>query len=83
MTDDPTTIQRAIVRSELELTAQVAQLQQQQALFTQIVAAQLEGKWTGEASAEALLYALNPNLTGTLTLDVPITESEAESLPKG
>jgi hypothetical protein len=65
-----------------ELAAQVAQLQQQQALFTQIVAAQLEGKWTGEASAEALLYALNPNLTGTLTLDVPITESEAGSLPK-
>jgi hypothetical protein len=66
-----------------ELAAQITQLQQQQALFTQIVAAQLEGKWTGEASAEALLYALNPNLTGTLTLDIPVTESDVETLPKG
>jgi len=54
-----------------------------QAIFTQIVAQQLQGKWTGDGSAEALLYALDPNLTGTLALDPPITESEAESLPKG
>lgn len=62
--------------------ALITQLQAQQALFTQIVAAQLQGKWVGADSAEALLYALNPNLTGTLTLDPPITESDAESLPK-
>lgn len=64
-------------------SAQITQLQQQQALFTQIVAAQLQGRWVGADSAEALLYALNPNLTGTLTLDPPITESDAETLPKG
>jgi hypothetical protein len=56
--------------------AQITQLQQQQALFTQIIAAQLQGKWTGADSAEAFLYALDPNLTGTLTLDIPVLESE-------
>lgn len=65
--------------------ALITQLQQQQALFTQIIKAQLEGKWTGEASAEAFLYALDPNMQGTLVLDTPITESEyaAEDDPKG
>lgn len=58
------------------LQAVINQLQQQQALFTQIVCAQLEGRWSGADSAEALVYALNPNLTGTLTLDIPVTESE-------
>lgn len=66
-----------------DTAALITQLQQQQALFTQIVVAQLEGRWSGAESAEALLYALNPGLTGTLTLDVPITESEAADLPKG
>jgi hypothetical protein len=66
-----------------ELAAQITQLQQQQAIFTQIVAAQLQGRWSGADSAEALLYALNPNLTGTLELDIPVTESDVESLPKG
>lgn len=56
--------------------AQITQLQQQQALFTQIIKAQLEGKWTGAESAEAFLYALDPNITGTLTLDTPVTHSE-------
>lgn len=68
--------------SEADMTAVITQLQQQQALFTQIVKAQLEGKWTGEASAEAFLYALDPNMTGTLTLNIPITESEYEEGPK-
>jgi hypothetical protein len=58
--------------------ALITQLQQQQALFTQIVKAQLEGRWTGEASAEALLYALDPNMQGTLNPDIPITQSEYE-----
>lgn len=66
-----------------DTAALIAQLQQQQAIFTQIVAAQLQGRWTGADSAEALLYALNPNLTGTLTLDPPVTESDVETLPKG
>ena len=64
--------------TDQDQAAQIAQLQQQQALFTQIIAAQLQGKWTGAESAEALLYALNPNLTGTLELDPPVTESEYE-----
>ena len=66
-----------------DTAAQITQLQQQQALFTQIIVAQLEGRWNGADSAEALLYALNPNLNGTLTLDVPVTESEAQDFPKG
>ena len=65
-----------------DLMAQITQLQQQQAIFTQIIKAQLEGKWQGEGSAEALLYALDPNLTGTFDIDRPITESEYEP-PKG
>jgi hypothetical protein len=62
--------------TEEEYQAQITQLQQQQALFTQIIAAQLQGRWQGEASAEAFLYALDPNIQGTLSLDIPITESE-------
>lgn len=66
-----------------DTAAQIAQLQQQQQIFTRIIAQQLQGKWTGADSAEAWLYALDPNLSGTLTLDPPITESEAEDPPKG
>lgn len=69
--------------SQDDTAAAIAQLQAQQALFTQIVAAQLQGHWIGADSAEALLYALNPNLTGTLELDPPVTESDVETLPKG
>jgi hypothetical protein len=65
---------------EPDVNAQITQLQQQQAIFTRIIAAQLQGKWDGADSAEALLYALDPNLTGTLTLDIPVLESE---VPKG
>ena len=64
-----------------ETDALIAQLQQQQAIFTQIIKAQLEGKWTGAESAEALLYALDPNMTGTLVLDTPVTHSEDEGEP--
>lgn len=69
--------------TDTETQALITQLQAQQALFTQIVAAQLQGRWVGADSAEALLYALNPSLTGTLELDPPVTESDVESLPKG
>jgi hypothetical protein len=58
-------------------TAQIAQLQQQQSLFTQSLKAMLEGRWhAGANTVEGLLYALDPQMTGTLTLDVPVTESE-------
>jgi len=66
-----------------ETEAQITQLQQQQAIFTQIIAQQLQGVWTGEGSVEALLYALNPNIQGTLSLDVPVTQTELETeIPK-
>lgn len=57
-------------------TAQITTLQQQQALFTQALKAAVEGHWTGAGSVEAFLYALDPNLQGTVTPDVPVTESE-------
>ncbi len=71
--------------SAADSNAQITQLQQQQALITQSLKAMLEGKWTGEASVEALLYALDPNMQGTVTFDTPITMSkyEAEEPPKG
>src|SRR5215475_2168478 len=69
--------------TEEEMEAQITQLQQQQAIFTQIIAQQLQGVWTGEGSVEALLYALNPNIQGTLSLDVPVTQTELETeIPK-
>jgi hypothetical protein len=62
--------------TDQDLTAQITQLQHQQALFTQIIAAQLQGIWTGAGSAEAFLYALSPDMTGTLSLDVPVTQTQ-------
>jgi len=62
--------------TEEEFQAQITQLQQQQSIFTRIIAQQLQGIWTGADSAEAWLYALDPNIQGTLSLDVPVTESE-------
>jgi len=62
---------------------EITQLQQQQSLFTAALAAAVQGKWTGEGSVEAFLYALDPGLQGTLNLDPPLTESDADSLPKG
>jgi len=57
---------------------QITTLQQQQSLFTQALKAALEGRWTGEASVEAYLYALDPLMTGTLHLDYPVSQSELE-----
>lgn len=62
---------------------QITQLQNQQALQTQAFINALEGRWVGANSVEAILYALNPGLQGTIVPDPPVTESEAESLPKG
>ncbi|HEY1249252.1 MAG TPA: hypothetical protein VGE97_09710 [Nitrososphaera sp.] len=68
-----------MTQSSPELT----QLQQQQSLFTQALKAMLEGKWSaGPDTVEAYLYALDPNMTGTLTLDTPVTESEFVQPPK-
>ena len=64
-----------------DLTAALAQLQTQQALFTQSLKAMLEGRWVGESSVEAYLYALDPNMTGTLAFDVPVTQDELEEQP--
>lgn len=58
--------------------AQIVQLQQQQSLFTQALAAAVSGKWVGVGSVEAFLYALDPGLQGTVIPDPPITESEYE-----
>ncbi len=58
--------------------AQITQLQQQQSLFTQALKAMIEGTWTGAGSAEALLYALDPNMQGTITPDIPVVHSEYE-----
>ena len=66
-----------------ETDALIKQLQDQQAVFTQALKASLEGKWTGAGSVEAFLYALDPNMTGTLVLDTPVTHSEDISPPKG
>ena len=64
--------------------AQITQLQQQQALFTQALKEALQGNWSGgAATVEGLLYALDPQMTGTLSLDTPVTHSEADSPPKG
>jgi hypothetical protein len=61
----------------------ITQLQTQQALFTQALKAMVQGSWAGgPETVEAFLYALDPNMTGTLTLDVPVTHSEAEDHPK-
>jgi len=67
-----------------ETNAQITQLQQQQAIFTQSLKAMLEGNWAGgPATVEAFLYALDPNMQGSVALDIPVTESELEDLPKG
>jgi len=65
-----------------DVNAQIAQLQQQQSLFTQSLVAMLNGLWTGAGSVEALTYALDPNIQGTLTLNPPVTQSEYTEPPK-
>jgi len=63
-----------------EESAVITQLQQQQALFTQALKAMLEGRWIGENSVEAFLYALDPAMVDTLDYDIPVTESQEENL---
>ena len=57
--------------------AEITQLQTQQALQTQAFINALEGRWTGENSVEAIIYALNPNAIGTLNPDPPVLTSTA------
>jgi len=60
--------------------AQIAQLQQQQMLFTQALKEMLQGNWAhGAQTVEGILYALDPSMTGTLTLDLPVTDSEYDA----
>ena len=61
---------------------QITQLQTQQGLQTQALINALEGRWIGANSVEAILYALNPGLVGTLTPDPPVLTSEYEQGPK-
>jgi hypothetical protein len=59
--------------NEDEINAKLTQLEQQQALLTQALVAALSGQWVGAPpSVEAFLYAINPTLQGTLTLDPPV-----------
>ena len=59
--------------TEEEALARIVQLENQQALMTQALAAALSGQWVGAPpSVEAFLYAINPNLQGTLVLDPPV-----------
>lgn len=62
-----------------DYSPEITQLQSQQALQTQALINALEGRWVGANSVEAILYALNPGLQGTLTPDPPILSSEYES----
>ena len=56
---------------------QITQLQTQQGLQTQALINALEGRWVGANSVEAILYALNPGLQGTLTPDPPVLSSDS------
>ena len=56
-----------------ESLPEITQLQQQQALFTQALKAMLEGKWVAGADTQ---------MSGTLSLDYPVSQSELEEPPK-
>lgn len=58
-----------------DYTDQITQLQAQQALTVQALVAALAGKWQGEGSVEAFLYAIDPGLQGQLTPDPPVVQS--------
>lgn len=58
---------------------EITQLQTQQGLQTQALINALEGRWIGANSVEAIVYALNPGLQGTLTPDPPVLSSDANA----
>ena len=53
-------------------TAAIQQLQQQQSFLTRALAAAAAGRWTGDDSVEAWLYAIDPTLQGNLYVDPPV-----------
>jgi hypothetical protein len=57
--------------SDDDASTQIVQLQQQQALLTRALRAAVEGRWRGEDSVEAYLYALDPGLQGQIQPDPP------------
>jgi hypothetical protein len=60
-----------VTMTEQEVNARLAQLENQQALLTQALAAALEGRWTGAGSVEAFLFAIDPNLQGQVKTNPP------------
>jgi hypothetical protein len=66
-----------------ELSSQLDTLDQQQANLTTALQAMLEGNWLGAPpSLEALLYAQNPTLQGTLAPKTPQRVSDQPPPPK-
>lgn len=59
-------------------TDALAQLSQQQGLFTASLRSALEGHWTGEGSVEAFLLALDPNLAPLQSVDYLLTSEAGE-----
>ena len=57
--------------SDEDQTAQITQLQQQQQFLTRALMAACAGRWQGEDSVEAWLYAIDPSLQGQLQVDPP------------
>lgn len=55
--------------------ARITTLQTQQSIMTRALVAALEGRWQGEDSVEAWLYALSPDLQGQLQPDPPVIAS--------
>ena len=51
--------------------AQIAVLQTQQMYLTRAMKAACEGRWQGEDSVEAWLYAIDPGLQGQITPNPP------------
>lgn len=54
-----------------EDAAAITQLQQQQQFLTRALMAACAGRWQGEDSVEAWLYAIDPSLQGTLAVNPP------------
>jgi hypothetical protein len=63
-----------------ETEDKLTQLEQQQALTVQALAALLQGRSVGAGSTEAFLYAIDPGLQGTLDLDPPVSQSELDAI---
>lgn len=51
--------------------AAITQLQTQQMYLTRAMQAACEGRWQGENSVEAWLYAIDPGLQGQVQTDPP------------